>query len=135
PGDHGQDSRVTRADPGERHPEVLRDRARHQLGRNREILSRRGAVVLVPGAHTRGWLVDLGHQAAPPADGADLVDAPLVIRSTTICRSSSAIGRTATIRPRYRIAIRSATWKTSLRLCETIKTAWPRSASRRTSSR
>src|SRR5262249_43321212 len=124
PGDHRQDTRVTPADPGERHPEVLGDRARHELGRNREVLSRRARFVLVAGAQARGRLVDFGHQAAPPADGADRVDAPLVIRSTTICRSTSAIGRTATMRPRYRTAIRSATWKTSFRLCETSKTAW-----------
>ena len=43
-------------------------------------------------------------------------------------------GRSATTRPRYSTAIRSATSNTSFMLCETSITASPRSASRRTSA-
>ena len=50
-----------------------------------------------------GRLVDLRHPQLPPpfaapADCRD--DTPVVIRSTAICRSISAAGRTATMRPR-----------------------------------
>ena len=56
---------------------------------------------------------------------------PVVMRSTTICRSSSAAGRWATTGRGSRTAMRSATSKTSFMLCETISTARPWSASRR----
>ena len=69
---------------------------------------------------------------AAPADCRD--EPPVVMRSTTIWRSSSAAGRTATMRPRWRTAMRSATSKTSFMLWEMMSTACPRSASRRTSS-
>ena len=54
-------------------------------------------------------------------------------RSRSGGRSRDA-GPSATIRPRWRMAIRSATWKTSLRLCEITITARPRSRRRRTRS-
>ena len=54
--------------------------------------------------------------------------------SITLCRSNPATGPSATIRPRWSTAIRSATSKTSLRLWEITITARPRSRSRRTRS-
>ena len=50
---------------------------------------------------------------------------PVVISSTADCVSKSEAGPTAASRPRYSTAIRSATWKTSVRLCEITSTAVP----------
>src|SRR5215472_4163187 len=68
-----------------------------------------------------------GSNGCPP-------ELPVVMYSTTLCRSKSAAGPSATIRPRNSTAIRSATSKTSFRLCEITITASPRSRSRLTRS-
>ena len=59
---------------------------------------------------------------------------PVVMYSTVLCRSKPDTGPSATIRPRWSTAIRSATSNTSLRLWEITITARPRSRSRRTRS-
>ena len=55
---------------------------------------------------------------------------PVVMYSTTVCRSNFEASSWTTNRPRYRTAIRSATSKTSVRLCEMTITARPRSRRR-----
>src|SRR5207244_2342367 len=61
-------------------------------------------------------------------------DVPVVMYSTTLWRSKAEARSCTTRRPRYMTATRSATSKTSLRLCEIIITARPRSRRRRTRS-
>ena len=55
----------------------------------------------------------------------------MVIRSTTEEVSNRDFGPTATTRPRRSTATRSATEKTSFRLCEMTMTAMPWAFSRR----
>src|ERR1019366_4767369 len=64
----------------------------------------------------------------------DRPEPPVVMYSTVLCRSKPDAGPSTTIRPRWSTAIRSATSKMSLRLCEITITASPRSRSRRTRS-
>ena len=64
---------------------------------------------------------------------AGAAERPVVISSTTRWESNSDAGPSPTIWPSRSTAMRSATAKTSLRLCEIMMTASPWSASRRTS--
>src|SRR5439155_1954142 len=104
--DDRQDADLSGPDPRERRAEIFGDRAGDQLGRDGELcatLRRCGELLrLLDRTGGRRRFVDLGHrQASVEGRGsAARVDTPLVIRSTTICRSSSAGGRTETILPR-----------------------------------
>ncbi len=102
-------------------------RARRRGRRPRSARPRARAVLV-----RRPWSRSALHRRLLRRAG-DAVDRPVVIRSTTICGSISAAGRTATMCPRRSTAMRSATSNTSFMLCETISTASPRSARRRTS--
>ncbi len=125
--DHRQDAAVASADLDPPGPQVLTQRMSEQLGWD---VGRSGRVgggevdrcpsVRRPGRDLAGVR---GHVVRPsqPPDGSGRLDgrpleAPVVMYSTTLCRSKSAAGPSATIRPRYSTAIRSATSKTSLRL-------------------
>src|SRR5439155_7169575 len=100
------DADLSGADTRERRAKIFGDRAGDQLRRDGELcaaLRRRGELLrLLDRAGGRRRFVDLCHcQASLEGRGsAARVDTPLVIRSTTICRSSSAVGRTETILPR-----------------------------------
>ena len=124
PRDDRQDPALAGLDPGERRPEVFADGIRGDLGRNGELgpASRLLRLDVRLGRPTVSSTLAIRRRLRSCASRSDW---PVVIRSTTICRSNPLLGPNATSRPRCSTATRSATSNTSFKLCEIMRTAQP----------